>query len=97
MNCSCSTNVSEFLAGISLLCLGIHAGIVYFMRPKGLSVRFDPIWNNMQSKSPHVFVRNTDTESDSEENHSNDTITNEDGDGDETNKDKGKGFYSYFT
>ena len=96
MNCSCSTNVSEFLAGISLLCLGIHAGIVYFMRPKGLSVRFDPIWNSMQSKSPHVFVRNT--ESDSEENQSGD-MANPDtnGDGDETNKDTGKGFYSYFT
>ena len=59
MDYTCNTDVSEFLAGISIVCLAIHAGIVCFMRPKSLSVRFDPIWNSVRSESPPVLVETT--------------------------------------
>ena len=82
MNCPSNTNVSEFLAGISLLCLVAHASIVYFMRPMDLNVRFNPVWNTLRPKSPPVLAENVDTDS-----------TEEKPDGDVNNK----SFYSYFT
>lgn len=99
MDCHSSTSVSEFLAGLSLLCLGVNAGIMFLMRPQFLHVRFDPIWN-----TPRTI---TNVKSSPMDQPSNSDDEEQCGDGDEDEPDtpishekvvKGKGgFYSYFT
>lgn len=98
MNCPCSTNVSEFLAGISIVCLAIHAGIVCFMRPKGLSVRFDPFWNSYDTKSSTPSTPPVPPTPPTQDTIDTDITEKED---DEDSKKKSErsegGFYSYFT
>ena len=88
MNCNSDTSISEFLAGISLLSVVIHGGIMYLMRPRIVNIRFDPTWDltymSKRSESPPVI----NTESDSENNEEDNKKMNDGNDGT---------FYSYFT
>jgi len=102
MDCHSSTSVSEFLAGISLICLAVNAGIVFLMRPQSLHIRFNPIWNtprtitNVKSSPvPSSMGQTSDTDSESGDTHgdgSETTVSNE-----KIAKDEKGGFYSYFT
>jgi len=99
MNCHTNTSISEFLAGISLLSIAIHAGIMYFMRPRIVSLRFDPMFNSsyVNKRSSSSPVINTD--SDSENNQEDDTPESTE-DNEKIGEDNGRGsggFYSYFT
>lgn len=100
MNCNTDTSISEFLAGISLLSVAVHVGIVYFMRPRIVNIRFDPTWSLLDRKSNNIHIASSDSDSDSSSEKDQVEDTTEIPVHIETNKkdnDDGGSFYSYFT
>jgi Zn finger protein HypA/HybF involved in hydrogenase expression len=82
---NCDTSISEFLAGISILSVAVHIGIAFCMRPRMLSVTFDPIQFGTVTKIPSRHVPEKE----------NDVVSSEPEK--ETEKPKSEGIYSYFT
>lgn len=102
MFCNCDTSTSEFLAGISVLSVGIHLGIVFLLRPRMVQVVFDPI---RLGRGPYVASASRDKKYDSDEEKDSDSPTEEsENDAKESEETDGtddtspkKGLYSYFT
>lgn len=99
MDCHSNTSISEFLAGLSLLCLTVNAGIVFLMCPQSLHIRFDPIWNipRMITKAksspvPSSIGQMSENNEACNDLDSDSTMSNEK----VSNVERGR-FYSYFT
>ena len=94
----CDTTISEFLAGVSLASIGVHAIIACFMRPKVVHVSFDPIDlmgmpRNTRSSYAHKSDDEVSSSSPSVEGSSGTSEKDED---DSTTRARST-LYSYFT
>lgn len=95
----CDTTISEFLAGVSLASIGVHAIIACFMRPKVVHVSFDPIdLMGMPRNTRSSYAHKSD---DDEVSSSSPSVEGSSGTSDKDEEDsttrKRSTLYSYFT